>query len=91
LVAELVGNATLSAYLAELIARSSLVIAVYEGTGGHDCWREEHRRIVDALVAGDGEAASYMMERHLIEAESRLALSREPAAPRIDFKTIFGI
>jgi DNA-binding GntR family transcriptional regulator len=91
LVAELVGNATLSGYLAELIARSSLVIAIYEGAGAHDCWQTEHRRIVDALAEGDGEAAAGLMESHLAEAESRLALSREPAAPQVDFKAIFGI
>lgn len=91
LLAELVGNATLSGYLGELIARSSLVIAIYEGAGAHDCWQDEHRRIVEALVAGDGEAAARLMESHLAEAESRLALAREPAAPQIDFKAIFGI
>lgn len=91
LVAELVGNATLSGYLAELIARSSLVIAIYEGAGAHDCWQDEHRRIVDALAEGDGETAARLMESHLAEAESRLALTGEPAAPQLDFKAIFGI
>jgi DNA-binding GntR family transcriptional regulator len=91
LIAELVGNATLSGYLAELIARSSLIIAIYEGAGAHDCWQDEHRRIVEALVAGDGETAAILMETHLTEAESCLALSNEPAVPRIDFKAIFGI
>lgn len=91
LIAELVGNATLSGYLAELIARSSLVIAIYEGAGAHDCWQMEHRRIVDALAEGDGEAAARLMEGHLAEAESRLSLSREPVASQIDFKAIFGI
>jgi DNA-binding GntR family transcriptional regulator len=91
LIADMVGNATLSGYLAELIARSSLVIAIYEGARAHDCWLDEHRRIIDALVDGDGETAALLMESHLTEAESRLALGDEPAAPRIDFKAIFGI
>jgi len=91
LIADMVGNATLSGYLAELIARSSLVIAIYEGASAHDCWLDEHRRIVDALVAGDGETAALLMETHLTEAESRLALGGEPTASKIDFTAIFGI
>lgn len=90
-IAEMVGNATLSGYLGELIARSSLVIAIYEGTTAHDCWQTEHRMIVDALAAGDEEAAVRLMEGHLTEALSRLSLSSEPASPQIDFKAIFGV
>lgn len=91
LLAELVGNATLSGYLNELIARTSLVIAVYEGTTANDCWLDEHRQIVDALAKGDGETAARLTENHLAEVEARLALTREPGSPAVDFKSIFGL
>lgn len=90
LIAEIVGNPTLSGYLAELIARSSLVIAIYEGSNADDCGQTAHRRIVDALAAGDGDEAARLMDSHLMEAEARLSLTAEPASPQIDFKAIFG-
>ncbi|MDR3437315.1 GntR family transcriptional regulator [Telmatospirillum sp.] len=91
LIAEMVGNPTLTGYLVELIARSSLVIAVYEGMGATDCWLDEHRRIVEALAAGDGDAAARLVESHLADVESRLRLNPDAAKPQVDFKTIFGV
>lgn len=91
LVAALLGNATLSSYLTELIARSSLVIAIYEGGNANDCGALEHRRIVAALAAGDGELAARMMESHLTGVESRLALDAGPEGGKLDFKAILEL
>lgn len=91
LLAALLGNATLSSYLTELIARSSLVIAIYEGANAHDCGVEEHRQIAAALAAGSGAEAARLMEAHLAGVEARLSLDAGPEGGKLDFKAILDL
>ncbi|MTJ81410.1 MAG: GntR family transcriptional regulator [Telmatospirillum sp.] len=91
LLAAVVGNATLTDFLGELTARSSLVMAVYGGGSDCDCWIGEHRAIVDALEQGDGDMAAHLMERHLTQVEGRLRLTGDGAGARVDVKTVLGL
>lgn len=78
LLANVSGNATLARFMEELVARSSLVIALYGRTGASSCGHNEHADILTALERHDGEAASRLLIRHIDHIEADLDL-RETA------------
>ncbi len=89
LVAAAARNGTMADFLARLMARSSLIVALYERVSSADCSHEEHTAIVDALESGHADSAAALMAKHLSEIESRLNLSEE-SDDRIDLRKIFG-
>ncbi len=74
LLAEMAGNAILRKFMDELVARSSLVIALYGRTGVSSCGRDEHSDIIDALEARDVEKATDLMLHHIAHIEADLDL-----------------
>jgi DNA-binding GntR family transcriptional regulator len=74
LIAGIAGNAILHRFIEELVARSSLVIALYGRTGASRCGHSDHEDILNALVAHDGAAASRMIVRHIDHIEADLDL-----------------
>ena len=88
-LAEYGGNPILTGFLRELVSRSSLIIAVHESPGGPDCAFDEHEKIIDALAAGDADAAAREMRAHLRQIESRLNLTKSEAEP-IELKHVFA-
>lgn len=74
LLAAMSGNAILQRFLEELVARSSLVIALYGRSGASSCGHDEHALIVDALERGDGEAAAALIASHIDHIEADLEL-----------------
>ncbi|SMF68884.1 DNA-binding transcriptional regulator, GntR family [Tistlia consotensis] len=89
LLAEVAGNRILEDVLRELVARSSLVVALYEHVASADCSHEEHGTILDALAAGEAGAAADAMLHHLSEIEERLRLD-QPEEPKIDLRSLFA-
>ena len=87
LVADMAGNAVLAATLRELVARSSLIIAVYGTRGGSDCAADEHLRLVDAVRRHDAAQASKVMREHLAHVERTLDLHTRPSA-EIDLRAV---
>jgi DNA-binding GntR family transcriptional regulator len=85
--ARAIGNTELEAILHMLVARTTLMIALYHAAGPNVCSFEEHAAIVDAMAAGDGDRAGALMDRHLQDAE--LKLRREPADDEIDLLALF--
>lgn len=71
-IAELAGNDILTRMLRELIARSSLVIALYGRTGASSCARDEHGLIVAAIARGDAAEAARLMAHHIDHIEADL-------------------
>lgn len=69
-------------FLAELVARSSLVIALYGHGGRSDCGDHDHLGLVAALRARDAERAVRLMEEHLRSIEADLDLGRAERVPR---------
>jgi DNA-binding GntR family transcriptional regulator len=61
-VAELSRNPTLQRYLAELVSRCSLIVALHEPAGYAACEHDEHTHIVDLIERGDAEGAVAAME-----------------------------
>jgi DNA-binding GntR family transcriptional regulator len=75
-VAALTGNAVMQRFMDELVARSSLVIALYGQSTVSSCGHEEHIDIVDALEAGHIERAGRLMVHHIHHIEADLDLRR---------------
>ncbi|WP_162798393.1 GntR family transcriptional regulator [Sulfitobacter sp. SK011] len=61
-------------FVRELIARSSLIIAVYEAKAPSECEIDEHRLLSDLVVSGKADEAVELMNTHLQGIEDRLLL-----------------
>ena len=74
LLAKVAGNAILLRFMEELVARSSLVIALYGSSGASSCGHGDHEKILAALEQGDGEAAATLVLSHIDHIEADLDL-----------------
>lgn len=74
LLASVAGNGILLRFMEELVARSSLVIALYGRSGASSCGHNDHAEILSALERGDGEEASQLLLAHIDHIESDLDL-----------------
>lgn len=72
------GNELVTGLLRTLIARTSLLIGMYEIHKTSACTADEHARILDAIGAGNVTRAVTLMERHL--GEYAEGLLTEPAS-----------
>jgi DNA-binding GntR family transcriptional regulator len=82
------GNSELVSLLRGLVARTSLMIALYETPGHGVCSFDEHREILEAIGRGDMGLAATRMAHHLEHCEMKLR--ERPAEPEIDFARLFG-
>lgn len=74
LLAKVAGNAILLRFMEELIARSSLVIALYGRSGASSCGHGDHGSILAALEQHDGALAGRLLLTHIDHIESDLDL-----------------
>lgn len=74
MLASVAGNVILQRFMDELVARSSLVIALYGRSGVSSCGHSEHSAILDALEKGDGKRAESLMIHHIDHVEADLDL-----------------
>ena len=84
LLAKVAGNAILYRFMEELVARSSLVIALYGRTGASSCGHNEHGDILSALERHDAPAASHLLLRHIDHIEADLDLRVTEGMPLKD-------
>jgi DNA-binding GntR family transcriptional regulator len=87
-LAQLTGNTVLCECLSGLVARSTLISALYESLGKSSCSFEDHEQILAALDAGDGAKAADLMARHLQEVE--LKMLDRPARGAVDLREVFS-
>ncbi len=87
-LAELAGNDVLADFLRALVARTSLIIALYEAPGKSACASEEHRALLDAIASGDDKTAVPLMVGHLARCEEKLDLFNSDR--EIDLRKVFG-
>jgi DNA-binding GntR family transcriptional regulator len=87
-LAQLTGNRVLCDCLSGLVARSTLISALYESLGRSPCSFDEHAEIVEAVGAGDTARASNLMVRHLETVE--LKMLDRPARGAADLREVFG-
>jgi DNA-binding GntR family transcriptional regulator len=74
--------------LGGLVARSTLISALYESLGRSPCSFEDHEAILAALDAGDARTAGALMSRHLQSVE--LKMLDRPASGGTDLHEVFG-
>lgn len=74
LLAALSGNVILQRFMDELVARSSLVVALYGRSGVSSCGHNEHLAILELVAKGDAKGASDLMIHHLDHIEADLDL-----------------
>ena len=86
-LAEIAGNSVLTKYLAELVARTSLIIGLYGSSRARTCSEAEHDTLLDALAVGDKQRAADLMEKHLHHIEEALDIRDTPAEP-VDIRQI---
>jgi DNA-binding GntR family transcriptional regulator len=86
--ARALGNSELEALMNMLVARTTLMKALYYAPGGSMCSFEEHGAIIDAMAKGETEHAIELMDAHLRDAEVKL--QPEPTPPEVNLKALFG-
>ncbi|WP_338557379.1 GntR family transcriptional regulator [Erwinia sp. E_sp_B04_7] len=79
LLGKISDNIVLSEILANLMVRSSLIVALYQRNDVPSCQCNEHSAIVSALKQGDVNRAQTIMAGHLDELEQQLDLNEAPA------------
>lgn len=84
LLARIAGNAILARFMEELVARSSLVIALYGRSGASSCGHGEHANILAALEQRDGERAGQLLLAHIDHIEADLDLRNTTNLPLRD-------
>lgn len=85
MLGEISGNSVLSEILANLMVRSSLIVALYQRNDVPSCASDEHQDIITALENGDRERAVAVMIEHLDELEGQLDLD-DQAEPEVNLR-----
>ncbi|WP_323118912.1 GntR family transcriptional regulator [Burkholderia alba] len=87
-LAALTGNTVLCDCLNGLVARSTLMSALYESHGRSPCSFDDHAEILAALETGDAQRAAGLMAHHLQHVE--LKMLDRPAQGAVDLRDVFG-
>lgn len=77
-IARIADQATIEAFIRQLVSRSSLVIALYWRRRNAICESHAHHALLNALRDHDGAAAEEMMKGHLLDLLSQLDLRDLP-------------
>lgn len=80
-IAEMADQSTIARFIQSLIARSSLIVALYWRRRDALCESHAHHALVDAIAANDGALAEDLMTSHLVDLRSCLDLREAPAPP----------
>lgn len=86
-LARLTGNNVLEECLSTLVARSTLISALYDHIGQGACSCDEHKAILYALQEGQADHATHLMQHHLQSCELKM-LDRPLMAPA-DLRSVF--
>ncbi len=81
-IARIADQSTIAEFITQLIARSSLVIALYWRRPKAMCETHAHEALLNALERGDGATAEEMMKGHLLDLLSSLDLREAPPPPQ---------
>jgi DNA-binding GntR family transcriptional regulator len=84
--ARALGNRELETLMNRLVARTTLMKALYHAPGGNVCSFDEHAAIIEAMARGEVEHATDLMERHLQDSEGKL--HHEPT-PEVNLQELF--
>ncbi|MBT8156052.1 GntR family transcriptional regulator [Epibacterium ulvae] len=81
-IARIANHATIAGFIEALIARSSLIIALYWRRESALCEKHAHHALLDALANQQGQAAEELMNSHLVDLHSALDLRERPKPAR---------
>ncbi|MEQ1066791.1 GntR family transcriptional regulator [Acinetobacter sp. XH1741] len=82
-------NSIMNSYLQTLIARTSLLIGLYEIPKHNNCSANEHRAILNAIEQGNEELATSLMEAHLEHYATTLIEERSTNGPEQNLLSLF--
>jgi DNA-binding GntR family transcriptional regulator len=86
-LAEVAGNPVFVRFVEELVARSSLIIALFGPRLSAACGEGEHSDLLDALGSNDSARAEQLMDHHLQHIAGELH-THEPTPPPDDLRSI---
>jgi DNA-binding GntR family transcriptional regulator len=89
-LAEVNGNPVITRIVEQLVARTSLIIALFASRMSLSCSDVDHIQLLDAISKGDGALAAQLMDSHLEHVGGELDIDGAPWAPS-DLKLIFGV
>lgn len=81
-IARIADQTTIERFISDLIARSSLIVALYWRRRDALCESHAHHALVDAIAANDSALAEELMTSHLVDLGSCLDLSDTAHPPR---------
>lgn len=79
-IARIADQATIAAFIGQLVARSSLIIALYWERRRALCESNSHHALLTALERKDGPQAEALMSSHLVDLLASLDLQRQPTS-----------
>ncbi len=88
LLARLSGNRILANQVELLVARTSLVVALFENPGGMACWHHDHVTLVNLIQARQTQPATILLQHHLENLLNGLDLTRQAPAG-FDLRSVF--
>lgn len=86
-ISHIADQTTIAGFVERLVARSSLIIALYWKRQSALCEKHAHHALVDALRHGDGPEAEDLMKSHLLDIVTALDL-RDAPAPAVNLRDI---
>ena len=79
-ISRLADQTIIAGFIEQLIARSSLIIALYWQRQSALCEKHAHHALMEAFRRGDGDDAEALMKSHLVDIVSALDLRERPRA-----------
>lgn len=80
-IARIADQDTIAGFIGQLVARSSLVIALYWQRRGALCESHAHHALMRAMAAGDAALAEELMKAHLLDLLTSLDLRNRVSPP----------
>ncbi|MBW6417840.1 GntR family transcriptional regulator [Celeribacter sp. PS-C1] len=81
-IARIADQFTVAEFIAQLVSRSSLIIALYWQRRTALCESHAHDALIKALARHDGAAAEELMQHHLLDLLTSLDLRDQPSVPK---------
>ncbi|MDU8912521.1 GntR family transcriptional regulator [Aestuariicoccus sp. MJ-SS9] len=79
-ISRIADQATIAGFIERLVARSSLIIALYWQRQSALCEKHAHGALLEAFRRGDGDDAEDLMKSHLVDIVAALDLRELPRA-----------
>jgi len=83
------GNDILAGIVRQLVARTSLVVSLYENQSTMSCWHDDHGDFIRLLEGHKVSAAVTLMRKHLLHVEESLNFDSHARGP-LDLRKIYA-